>query len=282
MKRSISVVAVALAAFGLSMMVPTMRWTAMADDATEAEKSDDPMMRVIEAMVRRQFDEQLERHAQRIVDAEARLAEVRARFDDRKANADRIIAEQVASIASRAGVHKEVKTEAPTEPIPVSVLAAEGWQAWRERDYRVALPKFESALAQEPDNAIVLNGLGWTLLHLGEHERSNETFRRLLEIDSTHGAALNGIGQNLVAMGQLDEAEQALVKATEAVIDAYGEKRVVRNQMTASWTSLVRLLVDEGKTESAITWAERYLKHAPDDQMMRRLLEDAKGPDSIE
>lgn len=253
---------------------PTTTW-ANGTWADEADTASTNATGVIEAMVRHQFEQQTKRHAERIAKAEANLEQIRLRFQQRQQNAETIMAEQVAAIQKRAGT----APAAPAAPddAPASVLSTEGWQAWQKRDYRKSLGLFEQAIAKEPKNAAALNGLGWTLLHLGEHERSIEILQRVLKIEPQHLGALNGIGQNFAAMGKPDEAVTQLTKATLAVIDEFGEATAVKNQMTASWHGLVRLLVQQKKYDEALDWAERYLRHAPGDDFMTQMRDQAQA-----
>ncbi len=89
--------------------------------------------------------------------------------------------------------------------------------------------------------------------------------------------ALNGLGRALLAQGKLDEAEKELLRATEKVIALAGELNAVKNKATASWFGLVEVNIKQNDMSMAIEWAERYLKHEPEDKMMQNLLRKAKN-----
>ncbi len=238
--------------------------------ADESEQS-------IEAKVRESFEQQMKSQEARIAKAEADLKRIKLQFERRLANAEQIIDQHAKMLAQ---TDKISDTEDPD--VSAAVLASEGWKAWQKQDWRTALSKFESAIQKDPKAANTINGLGWTYLHLGEYDKSLETFGKAMAIDPTHLGVLNGIGQCLMAMGRLDDAKTKLVEATQAVIDQMGEEVAIKNGATASWFGLVRLLIQKGDYVDAKIWAERFLKHKPDDVDMQSMLKQAQAQSRLE
>lgn len=232
---------------------------------------DSDQRQVIEKLVRQSFELETQLQIARIEKAEADLNTVKQQLRERQASAEKIIRKRVAELLEQGST-----TAKPAEG-PASLLAQEGWMAWRKHDWRRALERFEAALAKEPDNESARNGLGWTLVHLREHDKAIEQFRDLLKDYPTHGGALNGLGQCLLMQGKLDEAEKELLKATEDAIDAHGEATVVRNGISASWFGLVRTYIAKKDRVRAEKWVKRYLEHKPDDQLMLGMLKELES-----
>jgi hypothetical protein len=77
-------------------------------------------------------------------------------------------------------------------------------------------------------------------------------------------------------LGKLDDAEADLSTSTKEIIEEYGEARAVQLEVTAAWFGVVEVNLAQKDFATAREWAERYLKHKPDDVNMKRLLENAK------
>ncbi len=231
-------------------------------------KKDDP--KGIPSDVRKAFELQMRLQQARIAKAEADLQRIKKQHQQRLQNAEKIIARRVATLAS-----KNTPPKADAD-VPAAVLSAEGWQAWRDQDWRTALSKFESAIKMEPQNTRSLNGLGWTHFHLGSHADAMADFEKVLRLEPAHGGAMNGLGQCQMALGRLDAATKTLTKATETTIEKLGESATVKKGVSASWFGLVQVLLRQNKPDEAIQWADRYLKHQPEDSMMQTLLKQAR------
>jgi len=156
-----------------------------------------------------------------------------------------------------------------------SVLAAKGWQLWRQRDLDGALIAFKAAAAKNQTDANIYNGLGWTLCNMGNFEDAIEAFEKATKIEPQHGAAINGIGQSYRGLGRLEDAQTALIKATDSLIEQFGEETVVRQDMTASWLSLIDVAIERENWDVATDWAKRYLQHKPDDARVNTALKKA-------
>ncbi|TWU08449.1 tetratricopeptide repeat protein [Stieleria varia] len=227
----------------------------------------------IENLVRKTFQLEMELQQARVEKAEADLQRVKAQLELRKKSAEMIIADRIDQLTKE----KEQQTAEPeSSDVPASLLASEGWAAWQKHDLRTALTKFQSALGKEPGNEAALNGLGWTYVHLAEYDKSIAEFKKLLKDSPSHPGALNGIGQSLLAKGDLDEAEKELRHATEDLIKRQGEAETAKRGV-ACWHGLVRTYLAKKNKQSAIDWAERSLKHKPDDPDMQSLLDQAKA-----
>jgi Flp pilus assembly protein TadD len=224
----------------------------------------------IEALVRQSFESQMKEQRERIERAEAELQEIRKEFERRSEAADEIIARRVRELLGKSDTSVDESAD---------LLSAEGWQAWRSREWRTALGKFKEAVELDPKHVAALNGLGWTQVHLGHYENAIKTFREALKIEPQHAGAMNGLGQSLMALGRLDEAEKELLQATLSSIDEFGEAVAIKSNVTASWFGLVQVLIRQEKLDEAKVWANRYLKHDPGQKVMQGLLEQASGND---
>lgn len=242
----------------------------------------------VEAQVRASFETQMKLQARRIELAEQKLAMIKQRYRDRMENAEQLIAQQVATLmeekpSSEAATDEAAVAKMPDkkpatnelEDQPASVLAARGWQRWREQDLDGALSAFKAAAAKNQTDANIYNGLGWTLCNMGKFEEAIDAFEKALKIEPQHGAAINGIGQSYRGLGRLDDAEATLIKATDALIEQFGEETVVRQDMTASWVSLIDVAIERKNWDLAIQWAKRYLQHKPGDERVKAALKKA-------
>ena len=226
--------------------------------------------------VQKEFEVHLDRLRERVDATEEALERIKVELQRREEKADELIAARVAQLLGERATGSKQPGEAAVDAATAPVLSAEGWKAWQKQDYRVALVKFQAAVAKEPQYAAALNGLGWTQFHLNEHEKALATFEKTLKVNPTVSGAVNGIGQCLLALGRFDEAETKLTKATEDLIGQYGEANVVTDGLTASWSGLINVLLKRKKYDEAIQWCERYLQHQPDDVTVTSMLQKAK------
>ncbi|QEF96607.1 Tetratricopeptide repeat protein [Stieleria maiorica] len=233
---------------------------------------------VIESLVRQSFRLQMQLQLARIEKAEADLQRIKHQLKQRQEAAEEIIAARVETLVNHdaAAAARESKVADHEPKVPASVHASEGWKAWRTHKPGDALKSFLKAVEMEPENEVALNGLGWTYVHLGEYEKAIAQFKRIDSESPVQGAALNGIGQSLLAMGKLDEAEKVLLDATEKTIAKEGEASAARMGL-AAWYGLVRVYLQKQDNDQAKRWSERYLKHKPDDQMMKEMFEQAEA-----
>ncbi|MCC9599554.1 tetratricopeptide repeat protein [Stieleria sp. JC731] len=239
-----------------------------------------PTPMLVEKLVRQAFDLELQLQAKRVRQAELNLQRVKAQLARRKANASSIIQSRIEQLLKESsdGVvefRQSVKVDAD-EQEDAAVLAAEGWKAWNNQDPRLAIVKFEKAIDANSSLEQARNGLGWARIQVQQYDKAIEQFESLLKDQPTHAGALNGIGQALFAQRKFDEAEKQFLKATETLIEQYGEERAISRQVTAAWFGLVRTYLEKQKYSDATKWAERYLKVKPDDAQMNELLEQAK------
>lgn len=256
-------------------------------DASPASGSESKTASV-EAQVRASFQTQMKLQARRIELAEQKLAKIKQRYQDRMENAEQLIAQQVAMLLEEQPSSELATGDAPDAAMAnaktsideladqaASELSAKGWQKWRERDLDGALIAFKAAAAKSQTDANIYNGLGWTLCNMGKFEPAIDAFKKAIQLQPEHGAAINGIGQCYRGLGKLEDAEKTLIKATEAVIERFGEETVIRNEMTASWVSLIDVAIERENWDLAIKWAKRYLKHKPDDTQVNTALKKA-------
>ena len=216
------------------------------------------------------FDVAAEIHEARIIKIERQLAKLRDDYRRNLDGRDRWIDRRVGQLtATKAGARR-------TSKVPVELIAREGWDAWHKQDWRTALSKFSEAVAIKPDDANILNGLGWTQFNIGQHGEALATFEKGLAIAPDHGGLKNGRGQAFKMLGRSSAAIEVLKESTLDMIDQHGEANVVRKGITASWIGLITTALDAGDKSTAAEWAERYLKHKPDDAQVKSLLEAAR------
>lgn len=252
-----------------SVVLSCLCLTTMAPTAALAQTNLDQANQAgaVEQQVRQQFQENLEKLRVRVEKTEQALEQIKAELARREELSEELIAARVAEISSG----KSTKDDG----VSAEVLSTEAWRAWQKQDLRTAEAKFKQALAKDPKLTNAMNGLGWVQLNSGATEDALATFEKTLVLEPTAAGAMNGVGQALIALGRMDEAETKLTKATNELIKQYGEASVVKRGMTASWFGLVRVYLQKGEPEKAAQWADRYLKHKPDDQMMKTMLDEA-------
>lgn len=227
--------------------------------------------RVVEEHVRRLFEIDMKERQTRIAQAEEDLNRIKAKFAKRQAASEQIIASQIDALMK---ADTEMREE--TKPRQVANPTIEGWRLWQQSKWQEALPLFVAGTEKDPKDAAAWNGLGWTRFHLGEWDGAITAFDRALKLEPKQGGALNGRGRVFMILGKLDEAEADLSRSTKEIIEEYGEARAVQLEVTAAWFGLVEVNLAQKDFATAREWAERYLKHKPDDVNMKRLLEKAK------
>ena len=230
--------------------------------------------------VEESFDVAAQIHEARITKIEQQLAKLRDDYrrnlDGRDRWIDRRVERLTAGTASPSAPATPPAPKGRVPNVPVELIAREGWDAWRKQDWRTALEKFNQAIAIKPEDASILNGLGWTQFNIGQHAEALATFEKGLALAPGHGGLKNGRGQALLTLGQTEEAIKVLEETTQELIDQHGAGAVVRNGLTASWQTLIRTALDTGDKATAEQWAERYLKHKPNDTQVKTLLEAAR------
>lgn len=236
----------------------------------------------VEKVVRRLFELETKEKEERIKQAEADLEKVKQKFAKRLAASEETIQSRIDAFMNESLSNSESKQSSgdakPTEPTEsASELLASATELWNQQRFGSARKLLERVVALDPKNHEAWNKLGWTTLHSGETEIAIKAFRESTTLNPDNFGALNGLGRALLAQGKLDEAEKELLRATETVIALAGEENTVKNKATASWFGLVEVNIKQNDMSTAIEWAERYLKHEPEDKMMQNLLRKAKN-----
>jgi hypothetical protein len=114
-----------------------------------------------------------------------------------------------------------------SKTIDAQAAIVRGWEAYRDRDFAIALVEFERAVNLDDTQADAHNGLGWTRLHRLEGAPSpdvlalaTESFAAALRVDGRHADAWVGMGQVLYMARDdatvLLDAANALASAREA------------------------------------------------------------------
>lgn len=249
--RGVQRAGVALGLIGVLLVVLPVGQT-----AAQSKSSD-------EAQVRAAVEAEIEAQELKINKLEAELELAKSKLKARRAKLETIVANRIKSQS------KPVAPDAKT----ADEIGKQAWQLWGERKLNEALPLFEKAVAMNPKDPNLWNGLGWTKCNMGSHKSAREAFRKAVELQPDHLAARNGIGQSSIALGDLDLAEKELLSVTNEFIEKEGEKAATS---AASWYGLVQVYILKKEKDKAIQWAERLLKHSPDEPNMKELLTAAK------
>ncbi|MEM6980474.1 MAG: tetratricopeptide repeat protein [Planctomycetota bacterium] len=224
----------------------------------------------------------------RIARIEGSLAELRSQLKKRRDNSKQeieqwikqMIADQKTSPKDK-GKSPEWKPNANPEiddTLPAAVIAGNGWQRWMKQDYSSAYQHFLVALKKDPELTLARNGLGWSQFHLGMWDEAEIAFKKVLDAELDHGGAINGLGQAYLARGNTEEAIKWFRTGVDNQIEESGEKATVQMGLSA-WFGLVQALDQQGDTDEAIDWAERWLQH-DNNAMMQRLLEQLRRKQS--
>ena len=107
---------------------------------------------------------------------------------------------------------------AETDPAPADPIAA-GRQALDRGDANAALPHFQAAVEESPDDAEAVLGLAQSLLGVGQHHEALGHFERVRQLDSSLGDALIGIGSAARSLGRNDVALEAYEQYLEEFPD---------------------------------------------------------------
>ena len=123
----------------------------------------------------------------------------------------------------KANIAQAASSDAPSSSAPssnasdkisqASTLTAEGWQLWQEQKFADAIPKFEQAVALDPEAVNAWNGLGWARFNSGNSTDAILAFEKCVELEPNHPAALNGLGQIYLMWREFDQAKKFLTKA---------------------------------------------------------------------
>lgn len=151
-----------------------------------------------------------------------------------------------------------------------SALTAEGWQLWQKQKFADAIPKFEQAVALDPEAVNAWNGLGWARFNSGNSTDAVTAFEKCVELEPNHPAALNGLGQIYLMWREFDQAKKFLTKAAP--------------QAPAAWYGLARLYLLTGKYTAAERWINKALATSPNDETLKRMLAAAEAkelPDDL-
>jgi len=247
-----------------------------ASNPLTSEQVSDPV--AIEKIVRKSFQLDMDAKLKRITEAEEDLVRIKAKFAKRQASAEQLIHERIAALVTdeMSSPLQNTTTLEVTKDEEIADPTGKGWRSWQTQDWNEALRMFKIAVKRDPDNGPAWNGLGWTHLHLAQTESAKEAFEKALAIDPSNGGARNGLGRILMTLGKLDDAEKELLRGTQETIDEYGEEQAIANGITASWFGLVEVKLMKKDFAGAKEWAERYLKHKPDDEQMSRWLKPAE------
>jgi len=149
-------------------------------------------------------------------------------------------------------------------------LTAEGWQLWQAQKFADAIPKFEQAVALDPDAVNAWNGLGWARFNSGNSEGAVTAFEKCVQLEPNHPAALNGLGQVYLSWREYDQAKKFLTKAAA--------------QAPAAWFGLARLYMLTGKYTAAERWINKALATSPNDKSLKQMLAAAEAkqlPDEL-
>ena len=142
-------------------------------------------------------------------------------------------------------------------------LGKEGWSLWKSGDQSAAEAKFSKALAIEPEDANMWNGLGWSQIGQQKYDSAIESFQKCLKHEGSHAAGLNGLGQAYLAKRDYDLAEPYL-------------RRAMKNGATAATWGLARIYLLQGDYDKAKSTLEKLDKRGLDEGTINAMVEAAE------
>lgn len=141
----------------------------------------------------------------------------------------------------------------------------EGFKLWQKGKNDEAKELFDKALAEAPDDSIVLNGVGWYRLNTHDIAAAQDLFTRALEKSPTNLGAMNGLANCQKQQGDVDKAIETWKKMLEANPDAamgaYG---------------LAQTYLERGEFDKALPLFEKMVKTMPDNEAVKQGLEKAR------
>jgi tetratricopeptide (TPR) repeat protein len=142
-------------------------------------------------------------------------------------------------------------------------LSKEGWALWKAGDQGGAEAKFGKALATEPEDANLWNGLGWSQFGQQKYDLAIESFQKCLKFEESHPAGLNGLGQAYLAKREYDLAEPFL-------------RRAMENGASAGTYGLARVYLLQGKYDKAKTTLEKLDRTGTDAETVDAMVKAAE------
>ena len=122
------------------------------------------------------------------------------------------------------------------------------------------------ALVREQDDAAILTLLGWLLVEQKKDDEARETFKRSLELKPNQFLAAFNYGVLLLRVKETDAALRWLRRATS-----------IDPKSVSAWRVLATELDRHGLKDEALPAAERALRMAPDDEVVKKLIAQIKG-----
>lgn len=146
------------------------------------------------------------------------------------------------------------------EPTPIAAvpkpdvipILEHGNQLLEQKDYPGARAEYEKALAQVPDNPIILRAIAQTYYGEKKVDEAIATLKKVVELDPNDATALLLLANLQIEKGNLDEGKATLAKApADAVKDP------------SMYTNIGILLLNKKKPEDAWTYFDQAVKLAP-------------------
>lgn len=150
---------------------------------------------------------------------------------------------------------------APTaEPTPIAAvpkpdvipILEHGNQLLEQKDYAGARAEYQKALAQVPDNPIILRAIAQTYYGEKKVDEAIATLKKVVELDPNDTTALLLLANLQIEKGNLDEGKATLAKAPA---DAIKDPSV--------YTNIGILLLNKKKPEDAWSYFDQAIKLAP-------------------
>jgi tetratricopeptide (TPR) repeat protein len=172
---------------------------------------------------------------------------------------------------------------------------ARGLVLFKQGSFATALPDFEAAAKQEPNNAVVLDRLGQTYMALDRSADAVPILRKAAELAPRDSKTLMHLGRALTNTGQEDEAKTIFARFRELGADQSalphpaglvdflslssqeqmaryraGVERTVKSdpRNPEAQVRYLKLLLDDGKTAEASTVAHRILELGPSAELL--------------
>lgn len=121
-----------------------------------------------------------------------------------------------------AGEPASRRSDAPTGPTPSATAAlAAGTALFEANDFTGALPHFETAVADSPEDALAVNNLGQTLARLGRQTEALPFLERAVRLEPTTWAYRFNLGHALAELGWWGRAVTEYRQAAVLVPDDF-------------------------------------------------------------
>lgn len=158
---------------------------------------------------------------------------------------------------------EEVAQATPTKAVVQAepTVAEQAWRRLSEGDAEAALPLFEQAVAELPEDAKTHHGWGLAALQLQKPKKAEKALSQALALDETQVPVRTDLGRAQLLAGKADAAI-ATAKDVLKRDETYQPAKLLRGEAELA----------AGRTEAAVTTLTEYVGLRPNDHEVRRTL----------